>query len=93
MSRLVAVDAERVQLRYDHPWDCLGEAVVHQEVVEVVLVGPRQPVLVVDELDDLLGESPELDGGAGRVGERVLLGEGTEGRQLPPGRSQVLEVL
>ena len=46
--------------------------------------GLGQPVLVVDEEDDLLGEGPQLGGGAGRVGVGVLLGEARRGSPAPP---------
>ena len=50
-------------------------------------------MVVVDEQDDLLGEGPELDGGAGGVDVRVHLGEGAEVGELVPSGSQKLEVL
>ena len=62
------------------------KVVAGQQVVEVALVRLGQPVLVVDEEDDLLGEGPQLGDGARRVGVGVLLGEGAEVGQLLPCR-------
>ena len=57
------------------------------------LVRLRQPVLVVDEEDDLLGKGPQLGDGALRVGVGVLLGESAEVGQILPTGSQKLKVL
>src|SRR5439155_15990034 len=71
----------------------LDEAGAGQQVGPITLVRLRQAVVVVDELDDLLGEGPQLGDGARRVGVGVLLGERPQGRQVLPLGSKVLEVL
>jgi hypothetical protein len=50
-------------------------------------------VLVVDELDNLLGKAPQLGNGTGGIGIGVLFGKSTEGCQVFPGWSQKLEIL
>lgn len=90
---VVAGLAHRVQLAEHHLGDGRAERRLGEEIVEVVRVGPRELVRVVDEVDDVLDERALLDERARRVAVGVLLREGGlvgEDRAL---RAQELEVL
>ena len=92
VGRLVAHDAEPMELRQDDFRDRLPETVVLQEVDQIGLVRFGQAESIIQELNESFGEAPQLYQAAGRIGIGIPLGKSTELGQLRPVGSQELEV-